>query len=85
MQVDGVRQRLADKLVQAQEGSLLGQMRKGLERVGVKFAANGEPSELFVRDGKPVTNNPEVDAALRDYLRAKLQVRERLQSDREHP
>lgn len=67
----GVRQRVADSLLTADQTSVLGKMRRALESVGVKFSASGVPSELFVRNGRPITNTPSVDAALRDYLRAK--------------
>ena len=74
----GVRRRMADTLVQAQQGTILRLMRQGLEALGVKFDSSGAPSELFVKNGQPVTNSPEVDAALRDYLRAKTKVLNRL-------
>lgn len=83
--VPSIRQRIADKLIQGQQGSMLAQMRRGLEAVGVKFKSNGEPSELFARNGQPITNSPQVDAALRDFLRAKLRARSRLVADDETP
>lgn len=81
----GVRRRMADSLIQAQQGTLLNMMRKGLEALGVKFDSSGAPSELFVKNGQPVTNSPEVDAALRDYLRAKTKVLNRLAAAEDSP
>lgn len=81
----GVRRRMADSLVQAQQGTILRTMRKGLEALGVKFDSSGAPSELFAKGGKPVTNSPEVDAALRDYLRAKAKVLNRLAAAEDSP
>lgn len=66
-----IRQRVSDSLLTADQDSMLGRMRRALESAGVRFDASGAPSELFVRNGRPITNTPSVDAALRDYLRAK--------------
>lgn len=73
-----VRQRVADSLLAAEHDSMLGKMRRALELAGVRFTSSGAPSELFVRNGRPITNTPSVDAALRDYLRAKDNVTRRL-------
>ncbi len=81
----GVRRRMADSIVSAQQGTILRALRKGLEAVGVTFDSSGAPSELFVKNGKPVTNSPEVDAALRDYLRAKTKVLNRLAAAEDAP
>jgi len=67
----GLKQRVADSLLLADQQSMLGKLRRALERAGVKFSASGEPSELFVKNGRPITNTPVIDAALRDYIRAK--------------
>lgn len=67
----GIKRRVADALLLAEADSMLGRMRTALESAGVKFSTSGDPSELFVRNGKPITNTPAVDAALRDYIRAK--------------
>ncbi len=83
--LSGVRRRMADSLVQAQQGTILRMMRNGLEALGVKFDSSGAPSELFVKNGQPVTNSPEVDAALRDYLRAKTKVLNRLAAAEDSP
>lgn len=74
----GIKRRVADSLLLAEGDSKLGKMRSALESVGVKFTANGEPSELFVKNGKPLTNTPAVDAALRDYVRAKDNITRKL-------
>lgn len=74
----GVRQRVADALLAAEHDSALGKMRRALESAGVRFDASGAPSELFVKNGRPITNTPSVDAALRDYLRAKDNLTRRL-------
>lgn len=81
----GVRRRMADTLIQAQQGTILRALRQGLEAVGVKFDSSGAPSELFVKNGRPITNSPEVDAALRDYLRAKTKVLNRLAAAEDSP
>lgn len=73
-----VRQRVADSLLTAEQDSMLGKMRRALETAGVRFTASGAPSELFVKNGRPITNTPSVDGALRDYLRAKDNVTRRL-------
>jgi len=75
-----VKRRVADALLLAESDSMLGKMRRSLEAVGVKFDGSGDPSELFVKNGKPITNTPVVDAALRDYLRAKDNMTRRLVS-----
>jgi len=67
----GIKRRVADALLLSEADSMLGKMRRALESVGVKFSASGDPSELFVRNDRPITNTPAVDAALRDYIRAK--------------
>jgi hypothetical protein len=74
----GWRRRLADAALLSDHASTLGRMRRGLEAAGVEFKASGEPSDLFFKNGRPITNSPEVDAALRDYLRAKRRITDRL-------
>jgi hypothetical protein len=74
----GWRRRLADSMLLADHASTLGRMRRFLEAAGVEFKATGDPSELFFKNGRPLTNTPEVDAALRDYMRAKRRVVDRL-------
>jgi hypothetical protein len=73
-----MRTRVADSLLTADQFSTLGRMRRGLEAMGVKFSSGGEPSQLFVRNGRPITNTPGVDAALRDYIRAKDKITRKL-------
>ena len=73
-----IKQRVADALLLSESDSMLGKMRRALEAVGVKFEASGDPSELFVKNGKPITNTPAVDAALRDYVRAKDNITRKL-------
>lgn len=74
----GIKRRVADALLLSEADSMLGKMRSALESVGVKFEASGDPSELFVKNGKPITNTPAVDAALRDYVRAKDNITRKL-------
>lgn len=74
----GIKRRVADALLLAEGDAMLGKMRRALESVGVKFEASGDPSELFVKNGKPITNTPAVDAALRDYVRAKDNITRKL-------
>jgi hypothetical protein len=73
-----ITRRAADAVMLAEADTFLGRVRRGLEAAGVTFRADGTPSELFVKDGWPVTNNPEVNAALRDYLRSKQRVTQQL-------
>ncbi len=70
----GITRRAADAVLLAEADTFLGRIRRGLESAGITFRADGTPSDLFVKDGRPVTNNPEVNAALRDYLRAKQRI-----------
>jgi len=74
----GIKRRVADALLLSEADSMLGKMRRALESVGVKFESSGDPSELFVKNGKPITNTPAVDAALRDYVRAKDNITRKL-------
>jgi hypothetical protein len=70
--------RVADSLLLAEQDSFLGRMRGRLENLGVKFDEQGQPSDLFAREGVPISNSPAVNAALRDYLRAKQNHTRRL-------
>ncbi len=84
--IGSLRGRMLDSILLAESSSMLGKMRGALESVGVKFDASGAPSEIFVKGGAPITNSPQVDAALRDYLRAKNNITKRmLASDDETP
>lgn len=74
----GWGRRLADSMLLADRASTLGRMRRFIEGAGVEFKASGDPSELFFKNGRPLTNTPEVDAALGDYMRAKRRVVDRL-------
>lgn len=71
---DSVRRRVADRMLMSNDLSLLGRARKALEAVGVTFRASGEPSELFFKTGRPLTNTLAVDAALRSFMRAKDRI-----------
>ncbi|MBM3757895.1 MAG: hypothetical protein FJW38_28420, partial [Acidobacteria bacterium] len=73
-----LRGRLRDALLLGESPSFLHRLRRGLERAGVKFDSQGVPSALFQRHGRPITNSPEVNAALSDYLRAKSAITRRL-------
>lgn len=85
-EITSLKTKILDSMLLAESGSMLGKIRGALESVGVKFDQTGAPSELFVKDGKPIANNPEVNAALRDYLRAKNNITKRLiASDDETP
>lgn len=78
--------RVADAVILAEHDSMLGRMRRRLATWGVVFDSEGKPSDLFVRNGKPITNSAEVNAALRDYIRAKQSVSRRLElADDESP
>lgn len=70
--------RIRDNLLLDDQMGMLGKMRVALEKAGIDFSASGSPSEIFYKNGKPVTNSATVDAALRDYVRAKDRVTERL-------
>lgn len=84
--VSSLKTKILDSMLLAEDNSMLGKMRGVLEKAGVKFDQSGAPSELFIKDGKPLTNTPEINAALRDYLRAKDGITKRLiASDDETP
>jgi hypothetical protein len=73
-----LRGRVRDAMLLAESPSLLSKLRRGLEAAGLQFDSQGKPSELFVKNNRPVSNSPEVNAALRDYLRAKTALVRRL-------
>lgn len=77
-EVSSLKQRLVDSLLMASQDGMLGRMRSALEKAGVKFEADGTPSDIFTRNGEGITNSAQVNAALRDYLRAKAKLTERL-------
>ncbi len=78
--VSSIKTKLADSLLLAESESMLGKIRGALQKAGIKFDQSGAPSELFVKDGKPITSSPEINAALRDYIRAKDNQTKRLLS-----
>ena len=64
----------ADTLTLASKNSVVGTLRHGLEAIGIKFNEDGTPIELFKVDGQALRNTPEVNAALRQYVRARQRV-----------
>ena len=65
-----LHQRFIDHMLLSEHSKTLRGMRKALEVVGINFKPTGEPSDIFVQKGKGITNSRELNAALRQYLRA---------------
>jgi hypothetical protein len=92
--VGGVKQRFMDHIMLAENSSKLARLRDLLMGQGVKFESNGAPSALFIqktvlkKPSKPgdkgvvqykrITNNREVDALLRDFVRVRRKIRQEL-------
>ena len=92
--VAGVKQRFMDHIMLAENTSKLARLRDVLMGEGVKFESDGAPSALFVKktvlrkpskpggkgvvEYKPITNNKEVNALLRDFVRVRRKIRQEL-------
>jgi hypothetical protein len=80
-----LHQKFIDHMLLSEHSRTLRGMRKALETVGVNFKPSGEPSDIFAVKGKGLTNSRELNAALRQYLRAweGLQYRTRVKGELE--
>ena len=70
-----ITQKFVDHILLAEHSKTLRGMKKALSSVGIRFKGSGEPSDIFAeKDSKGrwrgLTNSPELNAALRDYVRA---------------
>lgn len=70
-----ITQKFVDHMLLAEHSKTLRGMKKALSSVGIRFKGSGEPSDIFTeKDSKGrwrgLTNSPELNAALRDYVRA---------------
>lgn len=70
-----ITQKFVDHMLLAEHSKTLRGMKKALSSVGIRFKGSGEPSDIFAeKDSKGrwrgLTNSPELNAALRDYVRA---------------
>jgi hypothetical protein len=70
-----ITQKFVDHMLLAEHSKTLRGMKKALSSVGIRFKGSGEPSDIFAqKDAKGrwrgLTNSPELNAALRDYVRA---------------
>ena len=80
-----LHQRFIDHMLLSEHSKTLRGMRKALETVGIDFKPSGQPSDIFMQKGQGITNSRELNAALRQYLRAweGMQHRTRVMGDLE--
>ena len=80
-----LHQRFTDHMLLSEHSKTLRGMRKALEVVGVNFKPTGQPSDIFVQKGQGITNTRELNAALRQYMRAweGMQYRTRMMGELE--
>ena len=83
--IDSMTRGFLDRVMLSDSESKLGVMRKVLNRafgdVWKWDKATGKPTagDLFSKDGKPLTNSPEINALLRDMIRAKKKITSKLE------
>ena len=83
--IDSMTRGFLDRVMLSDSESKLGVMRKVLDRafgdVWKWDKATGKPTagDLFSKDGKPLTNSPEINALLRDMIRAKKKITSKLE------
>ena len=80
-QTRSISQKLLDRWFLQDNIRKTGIMKAILGRSGVEFGADGNPTGLFYRDGKPFTNSPELNKLIRDFVRAKDTVNKRMVED----
>ena len=80
-----LHQKFIDHMLLSEHSKTLRGMRKALETVGIDFKPSGQPSDIFMQKGQGITNSRELNAALRQYLRAweGMQHRTRVMGDLE--
>ena len=71
----GLKQLFIDHMLLSEHSKTLRGMKKALSSVGITFKGSGQPSDIFFQKDKKgrykgLTNSPELNAALRDYVRA---------------
>ena len=72
-----MKKRFLDHILLAENGSKTMMLGKLLKKMGVGFDETGAPSSLFVnRRGEGITNNAQVNALLRDFVRARQKIKE---------
>lgn len=83
--IDSMSRAALDRVMLADAESKLGALRKILNRgfgdIWKWDKATGKPTagDIFSKDGKPITNSPEINALLRDMVRAKKKVSAKLE------
>jgi predicted nucleic acid-binding Zn ribbon protein len=70
-----LKQKFIDHMLLSEHSKTLRGMKKALSSVGITFKGSGQPSDIFFQKDKKgrykgLTNSPELNAALRDYVRA---------------
>jgi hypothetical protein len=76
-----IRQQLADRFLLQDNLKKTRVLRSVLEKWGVPFGADGNPTGVFWKDGKPISNNREINKVMRDFVRAKDSVTRRMMED----
>jgi len=76
-----VRQMIVDRFLLQDHLKKTRVLRAVLEKWGVPFGADGNPTGLFWKDGKPISNNREINKVMRDFVRAKDTMTRRLMED----
>ena len=82
-----VKQKFIDMMLLQDSSSKLGRARMFLERRGIKFGKDGAPSEIFLQPGtegkhaKGLTSSPQVNVAMRDYVKLRKSILERMPPD----
>lgn len=76
-----VRQRIVDRFLLQDNLKKTRLLRAVLEKSGVPFGADGNPTGVFWKDGKPISNNRELNRVMRDFVRAKDSVTRRMMED----
>ncbi len=76
-----IRQRIVDRFLLQDNLKKTRLLRAVLEKSGVPFGADGNPTGVFWKDGKPISNNRELNRVMRDFVRAKDSVTRRMMED----
>jgi hypothetical protein len=76
-----IRQMIADRFLLQDNLKKTRVLRSVLEKSGVPFGADGIPTGVFWKDGKPISNNREINKVMRDFVRAKDTATRRLMED----
>ena len=76
-----IRQRIVDRFLLQDNLKKTRLLRAVLEKSGVPFGADGNPTGVFWKEGKPISNNRELNRVMRDFVRAKDSVTRRMMED----